>query len=138
MSSNTAEQLGSLERIERNLLIFFGLYFIGVLYWGELSILIGALLGGLVAFINFRFIHSGVEKVLITGSEIARKRYVFFFLFRFICTALFLGLAFYYLRPSIFSFFIGFSLFIPSILFETFLNINQRDQIGETISGSRN
>ncbi|MFC1850138.1 ATP synthase subunit I [candidate division CSSED10-310 bacterium] len=130
----------SFKRIERNLIVLASLVTGGGFLTVGFESGVGAFLGSLVAFANFRLIQVGVKKIVAEEEQWTARKYVLFSGGKLLGLALFLGFIFYTFKPSFVFFLIGFSLLFPAILWETMINISKSDdnEIGEPISGSRN
>lgn len=125
-------------RIERNIILIGIFAAIPGFYFRGISGAFGIFLGVFIAFINFKLIVIGIQRALKETIVKAPQRYLFFSGLKFLLIALFLSAMFYWFKPSIIGFIIGFSVFIPAILWETMFHINKEDNLGETVSDSSN
>lgn len=110
-----------LRKIERDILLLSLIAWLVAFYAVDLHGAVSVVLGGTVALLNFTLIHRGVRTLLSTATENARKRFLVLSWLKFIAIAIGLGLVFFFVHPSVILFLIGFSLFIPSVIFETLI-----------------
>lgn len=110
-----------LRKIERDILLLSLIAWLVAFYAVDLHGAVSVILGGVVGLLNFKLIHRSIRTLLNNATDIARKRFLVLSWIKFILLAIGLGLVFFYVHPSVVLFLIGFSLFIPSVVFETLI-----------------
>ena len=129
------QQNRTLQRIERNILIFSVVCISVSFFCFGMREGFGSLTGCLLAYSNFRLIHIGVERLLQNEAARSSRKYLIGTSLKFLGIALFLIAVFYVVKPSILFVLIGFSLFMPSIFWETLSHSFKNQKIGDTTSG---
>lgn len=125
----------SLDRIEHNILTLTVILSSVAAWFLGLEGLSGAGIGGLLSYLNFKAIRSSVKHLLTMAPDKAPRRYYISSALKLVCIVFFLSITYFLIQPSILFLLIGFSLFIPSILWETVMHINREPYLEETISG---
>lgn len=117
----------SLERIERLNYIFGALLIFLCIFFAEIRFTLGVTIGVILTCVNFTIIRRLVDKLLGTaGSE--QGKAAFYFVPKMAGVLLCISLAMYFLPISAIGLGIGFSIFLLSLLIESFRFITGTSQ----------
>jgi len=126
----------NLDHIERNILIMTIILTIGAFFFKGVAGILGAMVGGTLALLNFKLIRRGVVRLMEDRTSQSRRSYVLFSIIKLACFAIVLAGIFFVTKPSLLFFLIGFSLFVPGVMWET-LNFSRHNDYREETSRGR-